>query len=141
GQYQLKPPTPFIPGSEFSGVVEAVGEGVTGLSAGDRVCGGGLGGVFASHAVSSAAGLTRIPDEMPFDEAAVFRVSYATVYHALVQRAALAPGESVLVLGAGGAVGAASIQMAKALGAGQVIASASTPEKRQVALAAGADAA
>src|SRR5690606_8924739 len=77
----------------------------------------------------------------PFDQAAVFRVSFGTVYHALVQRAQIARGESVLVLGAGGAIGAAAIQMAKALGAGQVIASASTPAKRQVALDAGADAA
>jgi NADPH:quinone reductase len=141
GLYQVKPPAPFIPGSEYGGVVQAVGEGVMGLKVGDRVTGGGMGGVFSTHALAQAQALIKIPDEMPFDQAAVFRVSYGTVYHALVQRAQIAPGESVLVLGAGGAIGAAAIQMAKALGAGQVIGSASTAGKRRVALEAGADAA
>ena len=138
GRYQLKPPLPFTPGSEFAGEVQAVGEGVVDLQPGDRVCGGLLHGAFAEQVVAPARALTRIPDAMPFPEAAVFRVSHATALYALVQRGRLASGETVLVLGAAGAVGLAAVQVAKALGA-TVIASASSDVRRNLALASGAD--
>ena len=140
GSYQLKPPLPFIPGSEFSGVVDQLGSGVNHLQIGDRVFGANFGGVFAEQVLVPAASLTRMPKRMSFEEGAVFRVSYATSYYALVQRGRLAPGETVLVLGAGGAVGVAAIEIAKALGA-RVIASASSAGKRQLCLESGADAA
>lgn len=139
GLYQLKPPLPFVPGSEFAGVIEAVGEGVSETRIGERVCGSAFGAAFAEAAVIPAKLALRIPDAMPFEEAAVFRVSYATAYHALVQRGTLAAGETLLVLGAGGAVGYAACEVGKALGA-RVIGSASTGDKRALATKAGADA-
>ena len=139
GGYQVKPPTPFTPGSECAGVVDALGEGVTGLAVGDRVAVSSFGGALAEAAVVPARACTPIPDLLSFDEAAVFRLCYATAYYGLVQRGRLAAGETVLVLGAGGAVGAASVQVAKALGA-RVIGSASTGAKRALALEMGADA-
>jgi len=140
GRYQVKPPLPYIPGTEFSGVVDAVGEGVTRLKPGDRVATSGMGGSMGEMTIVPAAGPLLIPDAMSFDEAAVFRVSYATAYYALVQRGGLQAGETVLVLGAGGAVGVAAIQVAKALGA-RVIGAASSEAKRALVLEAGADAA
>ncbi len=139
GEYQFKPPLPFIPGSEYAGVVEALGEGVTHLAVGDRVLGSALGGIFAEAGVFRAATVRKMPDAFDFAEAAIFPVSYTTAWHALVDRAQLQPGESVLVLGAAGGTGYAAVQLAKHLGA-RVIASASSPEKRDAALAAGADA-
>ncbi len=138
GEYQIKPPLPFIPGSEFAGVVEAVGDSVGDLAPGNRVMSSGFGVAFAEAAIVPAKLVRAIPDAMGFAEAACFRVSYATAYHALVQQGQLKPGEKVLVLGAGGAVGQAAIQVTKALG-GIVIGSASSAEKRALALSAGAD--
>lgn len=138
GEYQLKPPLPFIPGSEFSGVVAAVGDGVNPARLGQRVLTSAFGAAFAEESVVPAKLALPIPADMNFAEAAVFRVSYATAYYALVQRGRLQPGETVLVLGAGGAVGYATIEIAKALGA-TVIASASTTAKRALATSAGAD--
>ncbi|AOR80499.1 NADPH:quinone oxidoreductase family protein [Novosphingobium resinovorum] len=140
GEYQVRPPLPFIPGTEFAGIVEAVGEGVDHVRAGERVCGSGWGGALTQRAIAPAERVLAIPATMPFDQAAVFRVSFTTAWHALVQRGALRPGETVLVLGAGGAVGHAAVQVARALGA-RVIASASSPAKRTLALAGGAEAA
>ena len=139
GGYQVKPPTPFTPASEFAGVIEALGEGVTSLAVGDRVAVASFGGALAEQAVVSARACSHMPDGQSFDEAAVFRTAYITAWHGLVQRGRLAAGETVLVLGAGGAVGAASVQLAKVLGA-RVIASASSPDKRILAQAMGADA-
>ena len=139
GKYQLKPPRPFIRGSECAGVILAVGEGVS-LRPGQRVLAAGFGFAFAEAAIIPEKLAIPIPDEMGFVTASVFRVSYATAYYALVQRAALQPGETLLVLGAAGAVGQAAIELGKIFGA-RVIASASTPEKREAALRAGADAA
>lgn len=139
GLYQLKPPLPFVPGSEFSGVIEAVGEGVDPARVGERVMASGFGAAFGEAAVIPAKLALAIPDAMDFATAAIFRVSYATVYHALVQRAALKAGETVLVLGAGGAVGYAAVEVARALGA-RVIGSASSQDKRDLALRGGADA-
>jgi len=138
GEYQLKPPLPFVPGSEFSGVVTAVGAGVDPARIGERVLGSAFGAAMAEDAVIPARLALPIPPRMRFAQAAVFRVSYATAYYALVQRGGLKAGETVLVLGAGGAVGYAAIEVAKALGA-TVIGSASTAAKRALAVRAGAD--
>jgi NADPH2:quinone reductase len=139
GLYQLKPPLPYTPGTEYAGLVTAVGQGVIHVKPGDRVLTGGMGGGFAQEAVSPAGRVTPIPDGMDFREAAIFRVSYATAHYALVQRGTLAPGETLLVLGAGGATGIAAVEVGKALGA-RVVASASSAEKRALAVKAGADA-
>ncbi|QKS00312.1 NADPH:quinone oxidoreductase family protein [Sphingomonas sp. CL5.1] len=139
GEYQLKPPLPFIPGSEFAGIVTAVGEGVDPARIGQRVLASAFGAAFAEDSVVPARLALPIPAGMSFAEAAVFRVSYATAYYALVQRGGLKAGETLLVLGAGGAVGYAAIEVAKALGA-IVIGSASSEAKRALAIAAGADA-
>jgi NADPH2:quinone reductase len=138
GRYQIKPDVPFIPGSEFAGVVEAVGEGVTNLAPGDRVFGSSFGKLFAEAANLRASNLSKIPAGISFETAAVFAVSYLTAWHALVDRARIQPGESLLVLGAAGATGFAAVQLSKHLGA-RVIASASSAEKRDLVLAAGAD--
>ncbi|MFC0204428.1 NADPH:quinone oxidoreductase family protein [Novosphingobium soli] len=139
GQYQFKPPLPFIPGSEAAGVVEALGAGVTGLAVGDRVFCSGLGGLFAQANTFAADKLTRVPDAMSLEAAAVFPVNYMTAYYALADRARARPGESLLVLGAAGGTGHAAVEVGKHLGL-RVIASASSAEKRGVALEAGADA-
>lgn len=138
GRYQIKPPLPFVPGTEFSGVVDTVGAKVTGLKAGDRVFASAMGGAFAEQAIVDAGAATRMPPAMSFQEGSVFRVSYSTAYHALAQRARLQAGETVLVLGSGGAIGQAAVQIAKALHA-RVIASASSEAKRRMAKKSGAD--
>jgi NADPH:quinone reductase len=138
GEYQVKPPLPFIPGSECAGVVEALGEGVSTFAVGDAVVGSNWGGIFAEVANLRASGLRAIPAALSFEEAAVLPVSYYTARYALVERGHLQPGESLLVLGAGGATGYAAVQLGKHLGA-KVIASASSEDKRALALAGGAD--
>lgn len=139
GKYQVKPPLPFIPGSECAGEVEAVGENVTNVAVGDRVMGSGFGGFFAEMGTFRASSFNKVPEGLSLEEAAVFPLSYATGYHALVDRGHLQPGELLLVLGAAGATGIAAIQLGKYLGA-RVIASASTEEKRELCRRAGADA-
>jgi NADPH2:quinone reductase len=139
GKYQVTPPLPFIPGSECAGVVEAVGDGVTNVAVGERVMGSSFGGIFAEMGTFRASSFNRVPDALTLEEAAVFPPSYTTGFHALVDRGRLQPGETLLVLGAAGATGIAAIQLGKCLGA-RVIASASTGEKRQLCLEAGADA-
>lgn len=139
GQYQFKPPLPFIPGSEAAGLVEAVGKGVNHLVVGDRVFCGGIGGLFAQANIFKAAGLTKVADAMSLETAAVFPVNYMTAYYALADRARAQPGESLLVLGAAGGTGYAAVQVGKHLGL-HVIASASSPAKQAVARAGGADA-
>ncbi len=138
-KYQMKPPLPFVPGSEYAGVVEALGEGVTHLKVGQRVaCLSGTGG-FGTHTVATAALCMPLPDAMSFEDAAAFIMTYATSHHALVDRAQLKAGETLLVLGAAGGVGTAAIQIAKAMGA-KVIAAASTDEKCALCTEIGADA-
>lgn len=138
GKYQFKPQTPFVPGSEYAGTIDAIGDGVSGLKVGDRVAAfAGIGG-FATRACVAAHQVLRIPDAMPADEASAFICTYATTHHALADRAALQPGETLLVLGAAGGVGTAAIQIGKALGA-RVIAAASSPEKLEACRALGAD--
>lgn len=140
GQYQVKPPLPFCPGSEAAGIVRETGSKVAEFSIGDRVAFSGWGGMFAEEAVVPASSLQPIPAGMNFTEAATFSVSYTTAWHALVDRGKLQSGETLLVLGAGGATGYAAVQVGKHLGA-RVIASASSKAKRELALAGGADAA
>ncbi|NDP37627.1 MAG: NADPH:quinone oxidoreductase family protein [Rhodoferax sp.] len=138
-KYQMKPPLPFVPGSEYAGVVQAVGDGVTHLKVGQHVaCLSGTGG-FGTHTVAPAALCLPLPDGFPFVDAAAFIMIYATSHHALVDRAQLKAGETVLVLGAAGGVGTAAIQIAKACGA-KVIAAASTDEKCALCQSIGADA-
>jgi NADPH:quinone reductase len=138
GKYQLRPPTPYIPGTEYAGEVDAVGADITLVRAGDSVVGVGLGGAFAEYTTVKENLLYHSPPGLGHELAACFRVSYLTAYYALVQRAGLQKREAVLVLGAAGAVGIAAVQLAKALGA-RVIASASTEQKRELARACGAD--
>lgn len=140
GNYQVKPPVPFIPGSECAGVVDAVGDGVTRFAPGDEVVASGWGGLFAEAAVLPETMLQPKPAGLDFAEAAVFPVSYATAWHALVDRGNLQANETLLVLGAGGATGYAAVQVGKHLGA-RVIALASSEDKRALAMAGGADAA
>jgi NADPH2:quinone reductase len=138
-KYQMKPVLPFVPGSEYAGVVQAVGEGVTHLSVGQHVaCLSGTGG-FGSHTLAAAALCMPLPAGFPFVDAAAFIMIYATSWHALMDRAQLKAGETVLVLGAAGGVGTAAIQLAKAAGA-RVIAAASTNEKCALCTSIGADA-
>ncbi|MET0240830.1 MAG: NADPH:quinone oxidoreductase family protein [Sphingobium sp.] len=137
GRYQVRPPVPFIPGSECAGVVEAVGAGVTTLTVGQKVVGTGWHGMFAEAALLPEHTTFPMPDTLSFAEGSVLLVSYATVVHALIDRGRLQPGESLLVMGAGGAVGLAAVTLGRHLGA-HVIASASSTEKRELALAAGA---
>jgi len=137
--YQIKPPLPFVPGSEFSGVVEAVGDGVRHLTVGDRVATIGVTGGFATHACVDAAGVMALPRGFDLDDAAAFAFTYGTSHHALIDRAALQSAETVLVLGAAGGVGSAAVQIAKAAGA-RVIAAASSDEKCAFCRTLGADA-
>ncbi len=139
GLYQFKPPGAFSPGGEVAGVVSAIGEGVDGIAVGDRVAAVIPWGGFAEKVCAPVGALVPIPDGMDPETAAAFNLTYATALHALRDRAALQPGETVLVLGAAGGVGLASIDVAKAMGA-RVIAAASSPEKLAACTAAGADA-
>lgn len=138
GGYQVKPPVPFIPGSECAGIIEAIGGNVEGLAIGDKVVGSGWGNMFATHVNLPADSVRKMPEGLSFEEASVFPVSYTTAWHALSDRGRLQVGETLLVLGAGGATGYAAVQIGKFLGA-KVIASASSEDKRAMALAGGAD--
>ena len=137
-KYQMKPPLPFVPGSEYAGIVEAVGEGVSHVKVGDAVAAFAGTGGFATHAVVSAALVMPLPEGFAFDDAAAFVLTYGTTHHALVDRAALKAGETLLVLGAAGGVGTAAIQIGKVLGA-RVIAAASSDEKCALCRDIGAD--
>ncbi|MEO8855846.1 MAG: NADPH:quinone oxidoreductase family protein [Burkholderiaceae bacterium] len=137
-KYQFKPALPFVPGSEYAGVIEAVGEGVTHLKAGQHIaCLSGTGG-FATHTIAPAGACLALPDAFPFVDAAAFIMTYATSHHALLDRGILKAGETLLVLGAAGGVGTAAIQIAKAVGA-RVIAAASSAEKCALCKSLGAD--
>jgi len=141
GLYQIRPPLPFPPGGEIAGVVRAVGEGVSGFAVGDHVLALTFFGGFATHVAIPAAQATKIPSfggaSMDLELAGAFAFTYATSYHALVDRAQLKPGERLLVLGAAGGVGLAAVEIGAALGA-EVIAAASSPEKLALCAAHGA---
>ncbi len=138
GKYQFKPDLPFSPGGEVSGVIKAVGDGVTNVSVGDRVIAFSTWGGFAEELAVDANRLIKMSDKMEFEKASAFILTYGTSYHALKDRANIQPGETLLVLGASGGVGLAAIQLGKAMGA-RVIAAASTKEKLDVCAANGAD--
>ena len=138
-KYQHKPPLPFVPGSEFSGVIEAVGETVRHLNVGDRVASVGVSGGFATHACVDEAAAVPLPPGFDLDDAAAFAFTYGTSHHALIDRAALRACDTVLVLGAAGGVGSAAVQIAKAAGA-RVIAAASSDDKCTFCRELGADA-
>jgi len=138
-KYQFKPPLPFSPGSEMSGVVKEVGEGVQGFKPGDRVIAFTTYGAFAEEVKVDAARLVPIPEGMDFNSAAAFLLTYGTSDHALRDRGALKAGETLLVLGAAGGVGLAAIEIGKAIGA-KVIACASSADKLDVCKQHGADA-
>jgi NADPH2:quinone reductase len=139
GGYQIKPPTPFVPGGEVAGKVLSVGDGVTAWAPGDRVLAmTGVGG-FAEQMVIRADALFAVPDALAPAQAASCVQSYATMLFALTRRTTVAPGEWVLVLGAGGGIGLAAIDVARALGA-RVVAAASSSDKLAAASAMGAEA-
>jgi|TARA_R100000005_G_scaffold93927_1_gene70587 NADPH2:quinone reductase len=138
GKYQFKPPFPFSPGMESSGIVTEVGEGVTNVAVGDRVMANhGVGG-FAEYVLAPEQNTYKIPDNMPYDQAAGFPVTYGTTYHGLVDRGRLQPGEVLLVHGAAGGVGLNAVELGKALGA-TVIGTVGSDEKMDIVRQYGAD--
>lgn len=139
GKYQFKPELPFTPGSELAGVVRAVGPDVNTVKAGDRVIAFTSTGAFAEQAVVPVQAVMPMPPGMDFDTAAAITLTYGTAHHAVVDRAGLKQGETMLVLGAAGGVGLAAIEIGKAIKA-TVIAAASTDDKLAVCRAHGADA-
>jgi NADPH2:quinone reductase len=136
-EYQIKAPVPFVPGSEFAGVVSAVGDSVNRIAIGDRVSGTMLVGAFAEEAVIAAASVTQVPPRVDERHAAAFGVAHRTAFHVLRSTADLQAGEELIVLGAGGGVGLAAVQLGTLLGA-SVTAVASSAEKLEVAAACGA---
>jgi NADPH2:quinone reductase len=138
GQYQMKPPFPFVPGAELAGTVCEVGPGVNGFAVGDRVLASATLGAFAEKVAVPARAAWKMPDGMSFEEGAAFPVVYPTSWAALVFRASLRAGENLLVHAAAGGVGIAAVQIGKALGA-RVLATAGDDEKLDVARRAGAD--
>jgi NADPH2:quinone reductase len=137
-KYQFKPELPFIPGSEGAGEVISVGEGVTHVKAGDRVLANTGTGSFAQEMIAPAGKVVLMPEGMSFETAAAFTLTYGTSWHAIKDRAAIRPGETMLVLGAAGGVGISAIEIGKALGA-RVIAAASSDDKLKVCREHGAD--
>ncbi len=137
-KYQLKPPRPFAPGSELAGEVAAVGENVSGWAEGDRLIAATGFGALAELVVIPASAAIALPSSRSFVDGSALLLTYATAIHALVDRGRLSEGETLLVLGAGGGVGMAAVEIGKALGA-RVIAAASSEEKAAAARAAGAD--
>jgi NADPH2:quinone reductase len=136
-QYQISVPPPFVPGSEFAGEIIEVGDGTEGFAVGDRVTGTGLYGAFAEEVAVPAASLARIPDGVDDRTAAAFGVAYRTAYHTLRSMAQIQAGDKLVVLGAGGGVGLAAVQLGVQLGA-SVTAVASSAEKLDVAASYGA---
>jgi NADPH2:quinone reductase len=139
GKYQVKPPLPFSPGMEVAGTVEQLGDGVTSFTPGERVLAQlGLGG-FAEYAVAPVANVQRLPEAMSDEEATSFGIVYQTSYFGLADRGQLRAGETVLVHSAAGGVGLAAVQIARALGAGRIIGTASSDDKLAVIRDSGAD--
>ena len=136
--YQLKPPTPFTPGMEVVGTIEVVGSKVSGRKPGDRVAGVAAIGTYAERVAVPAASVMPIPDGAEAGEVTALICGYGTAHHALKQRGALQPGETLVVTGAAGLTGLAAIQIGKAMGA-RVIAVASSNEKRELCVENGAD--
>jgi NADPH2:quinone reductase len=137
GLYQVRPPLPFVAGTEMAGVISAVGEGVNGLAVGDRVV-AACGRTLAERVAVKASAILPAPRGMTFEAASGISITYFTTIHALRQRAALNPGESLLVLGAAGGVGTTAVELGKQMGA-TVIAAASSDAKLELARKLGAD--
>lgn len=138
-EYQVSIPVPFTPGSEFAGRVRSVGADVEGFAVGDAVHGAVFHGAMAEQVLAPATSIGHIPEGLSMTEAAGFRVTYLTAYHALVTAGGIKPGEWVVVLGGAGGVGTAAIDIATRLGA-RVIAAASSAERLKVCTALGAEA-
>lgn len=138
GKYQFKPPLPFSPGAEAAGLVTAVGPGVGSVAVGDRVAVTAIHGTFAERIVVPEASVVLLPAAVGFDVGAATLLTYGTTLHALVDRAAIQPGETLLVLGAAGGVGLAAVELGKLLGA-RVLAAASSAERLALCKAHGAD--
>lgn len=141
GKYQFRPEFPFSPGAEFSGVVSALGDGVTSLSLGDKVVGTAAFGAYAEEVLADATHVVPLPADTGDEQlelAGSFLLTYGTSYHALKDRADAKPGETLLVLGAGGGVGLAAVELGKRMGL-RVIAAASSDAKREAARSRGAD--
>ncbi|MEM6898860.1 MAG: NADPH:quinone oxidoreductase family protein [Pseudomonadota bacterium] len=138
GKYQLRLEPPFTPGMDMAGIVDAVGDGISHLQVGDEVAGGARFGAFAEYALAPADGLQKKPGNMSFAEAAAYPAAYLTAYVALVRRANLQAGETLLVHGATGGVGLAAVDVGKLLGA-HVIATSASDEKLQKVVDLGAD--
>lgn len=139
GLYQVKPPLPFSPGKAGVGVIESVGEGVTTFTPGDRVAAEVEYGAYTEQLVCAGELCCAVPEGISFETAAALTLAYQTGYYALIDRASFKAGDTVLVLGATGAVGMACVQLAKALGASTVLAGVRTPDKAQIARNSGAD--
>lgn len=137
-KYQFKPPRPFAPGGEISGVVDSVGEGVTRFKVGDRVMGNTGNGGLVEKIAMKADNLYPIPEERSFEEGASMLLTYGTTIHALVDRGHIKAGDTLLVLGAAGGVGLAAVELGKAFGA-RVVGAVSSEEKAQAVRDAGAD--
>jgi NADPH2:quinone reductase len=137
GLYQFKPAPPFSPGGEAAGIVRAVGDGVTSVTVGDRVATTLIYGAFAEQIVAPEAAVVKLPEAVSFEVGAATLLAYATTYHALFDRAALAKGETLLVLGAAGGVGIAAVELGALIGA-RVIAAASSADKLAFCRARGA---
>ncbi len=140
GAYQFKPPLPFSPGKAAAGVIEAVGEGVTNFKVGDRVSVEVEYGAYAEKLTAPAINCFPVPDDISFKHAAALSLTYQTSHFALLERCGMQPGETVLVLGASGGVGLAAVQLAKALGAGKVIAGTRGTAAVPILRGSGADA-
>lgn len=138
GEYQFKPELPFTPGMEAAGEVSEIADGVAGIAVGDRVIVKMRHGAYADEVVVEPSQLTPLPKSFDFAEGATYLAAHGTAHHALVDRAKLQPGETLLVHGAGGGVGLAAVEIGKLLGA-TVIAAASSQQKLDVAKARGAD--
>lgn len=138
GKYQMQPPMPFIPGGECSGVISAVGKGVTRFKPGDEVISMGSSGAFCEQIAVSEFAVFPKPASLSFEQAAGISITYFTTYHAFKQRAQLKAGESLLVLGAAGGVGTSAIELGKLMGA-RVTAAASSDEKLEICRKLGAD--
>lgn len=138
GKYQLKLEPPFTPGMDISGIVDAIGDGVTAFAPGDEVCGGARFGGFAEYAIVHADGQQKKPENLSFDQAASYSAAYLTAYVALVRRGRLQAGETLLVHGASGGVGMAAVDVGKLLGA-TVIATGGSDEKLAQVKSYGAD--
>jgi len=138
GKYQVRPPLPFSPGKELAGRIEQLGEGVKGLRPGDRVAALVEYGAYAEYAVVPASGCFPLPNDMPYTEAAALGLSYQTAYFALIERASFKAGDRVLINGAAGGVGLATVQLVKALG-GVALAGVINDQQAEVAREYGAD--